>query len=150
MSLVQNFDRIQRETGVGEDLVKKLQLDGKEVDTLGFVRQRKKPYYSFSKTIFGFFFKSDFKWNYKSKSFSVNNFINTEFDILMDLSPASGSFFYKLIAGKSKAKFKLGRYNSNYYIYDLLIEVDDYKSSEELVGNYFHYLKTIKSRETYA
>ncbi len=129
---------------------KELQQEGKKVNTLGYIRQKKKPEYSFPKLIFGFFSSEDFKWNYKYKSNYVKEFVESEFDILIDFSP-DDIFLAKYVAGLSKACYKVGTYSEDYYnIYDLLIEVSKSCTLEELMEHSVHYLKTINSQKTYA
>jgi len=129
---------------------KDLQQDGKKVSTLGFVRQKKKPEYSFPKLIFGFFSAGDFGWNYKYQSNFIKDFVDSDFDILLDFS-TEDIFFTKYIAGLSKARYKVGAFSYDYYkIYDLLINVSKSCSLEELMEHSLHYLKTINSQKTYA
>lgn len=131
---------------------KDLQQDGKKVETLGYIRQKKKdrPEYSFPKVIFGFFSGDDFKWDYKINSNCIESFVNNEFDVLIDLSP-NDAFPTKYIAGLSKAKYKVGLYSEKYLqTYDLLINVSESCSMEELAEHSIHYLKTINSKKTYA
>jgi len=132
------------------NLTKELQLSGKRVNTLGYIRQKKRPHYSFPRLIFGFFFRRDFTWNYKPKSIFVKDFLETEFDILIDISPEE-IFFTKYVSGLSRAKYKVGIFSANYFnIYDLMIEVDDSCSLEECIGHSLHYLKNLNIQKTYA
>ncbi len=132
------------------NLIKQLQQDGKKVDTLGFIRQKNKHSYSFPRLMFGFFSPDDYAWNFKIKTNDLKVFVQTEFDILIDLSP-SDNFYTKYAAGLSKALYKTGAYNTEYYnIYDLLIDVGDNCSIEQLAEHFFYYLKTLKNEKTYA
>jgi len=128
------------------ECVKKIQSDNKKVNTLGYIKHKKLPDYCFPKLIFGFFFAKDFKWNYKPKSNFVKEFIESEYDILIDLSPCE-IYHAKHIAGLSKAKYKTGKLNNEYlHIYDLMIDISDSSSIEELYENSLHYLKTINKK----
>jgi len=132
------------------EITRRLQLDNKKVYSLGFVSQKKKPEYCFPKLIFGFFTSRDFTWNLEAKSNFINEFIQTEFDVLIDLSP-SDIFHTKYVAGLSKAKYKVGIYSKEYFhIYDLLLDVNENISLEELIDHSLHYLKTINNQKEYA
>jgi len=129
------------------NLTRELQKDGKKVNTLGYIRQKKRPQYSFPRLILGFFSMQDFTWNYKSRSNFINEFLERNFDILLDLSPAD-IFFAKYIAGLTKATYKAGIYDREYFhIYDLLIDVNESCSLEERIEHSLHYLKTINSQK---
>ena len=132
------------------EITRILQLDDKKVCSLGFVRQKKTPEHCFPKLIFGFFSSQDFTWNLEAKSNFVNEYIKTEFDILIDLSP-SDIFHTKYVTGLSKAKYKVGIYSKEYfYIYDLLLDVNENISLEALIEHSLHYLKTINNQKEYA
>ncbi len=132
------------------NLTKELQMEGKKVNTIGYIRQKKRPDYSFPRLIFGFFFKHDFTWDYKPKSNFIKDFLEKEYDILLDLSPEE-IFLAKYIAGLSRAKYKVGIFSKDYLrTYDLMIEVDDSCSLKQCIGHSLHYLKNINIQKTYA
>ena len=132
------------------EITRRLQFDNKTVYSLGFFRQKKKPEYCFPKLIFGFFSSRDFTWSFEVKSNFAHEFIQTEFDILIDLSP-SGIFHTKYVAALSKAKYKVGIYSKEYFfIYDLLLDVNENIPLEKVIDHSLHYLKTINNQKAYA
>jgi hypothetical protein len=76
-------------------------------------------------------YTKDYRFNtFSSKNLNIfglpnfepaESFINKDFDILIDLSKGN-SVPIKYITTKSKAKFKVGRYQENNKIYDLMID----------------------------
>lgn len=61
-------------------------------------------------------------------SFVVKNFIDEEFDLLIDLN-IHDHFSLKYISALSKAAFKVGKYNENdIEIFDMMIDADNTKT----------------------
>ena len=91
------------------------------------------------------FTKKDLNWFYKPLSTFVDNFIDQEFDILIDLSMLE-NFPLKWIATLSKAKFKVG--NLSYYDNpnDLIINVRPEEKLDYLISQIKHYLHLINNR----
>ncbi|MEE9349546.1 MAG: hypothetical protein V3U80_05820 [Flavobacteriaceae bacterium] len=68
--------------------------------------------------------EKDFSWNGSLKSNDVNNFLNIEFDMLIDYTK-SETVYKKYLVAKSKAKFKVGYANVDERLYDLMLAVED-------------------------
>jgi hypothetical protein len=134
-------EQYQLLTGV----VKDLQQDQKKVKTLGYVQLKKMPDYSFPKLTYEFCNSKSFSWNQKPKLQSINDFINQDYDILIDLSP-TGFFHLKYLMAQSPAHFKVGRYADKYVqLYDLMLQVDDNNPLSEVINHTFFYLKLINN-----
>lgn len=93
----------------------------KKVKAIGYYTSKEEPNISYSKVDYDFFGKKSHNWYGKPTDHIVTNFIEEEFDILIDLNVNDQSVL-TYIAAMSKAKFKLGRFEENDYIHDLLFE----------------------------
>jgi len=132
------------------DLAKELQKSGKKVKALGFIPHKTKPDYLLDQLNFSYFSKKDFKWNLRLRTDTVKEFVTTEFDILIDLSP-SDLLLVKHLGGLSKARYKTGKYHPEYVeVFDLMLQVDDDFPMNELIEHTLSYLKMIKKPNTHA
>lgn len=125
------------------EFVTQLQGEQKEVKALGFVSNKNLIERFLPKLSFDFFSKKDLTWFYKPIHNQVRDFIDKEFDLLIDLS-MHDSFPLKYIAGLSNALCRVGKFseeNTDYY--DLMIDVKPNMSSEDYLGNIRHYLTVI-------
>ncbi len=75
--------------------------------TLGFYNEDELPRYVTPKLEFDYFVKKDLNWKLESGSSDVANFIQTEFDILIDTTVIEDEVL-RFIVRESKAKFKVG------------------------------------------
>lgn len=86
-----------------------------------------------SKVDFEFFTKADLNWAGIPKGVNIDNFLNEQFDILVDLN----SYFnvpLRYLVAKSKAKLKVGRFSKeNEPFFDIMI--GDNKADFENYGN---------------
>ncbi len=124
--------------------VKSLQDMGKKVRCMGFVQQKKLPGYLHHHVNWAFCQKKDFAWNLMMKTTLMQQFVDERLDVLIDLSQPD-LFFTKYLAGVSNAKYKVGRYNPEQIeIFDLLMQVPNESTLQELMDHIIHYLKIIK------
>lgn len=70
------------------------------------------------------FFEKDFTWNGKIKSNELLNFLDNDFDMLIDYTK-SNTIFKKFLVTKSKAKFKVGYANIDQRLYDFMIAIEN-------------------------
>jgi hypothetical protein len=127
------------------EFVSKLQGDHKEVKALGFVKNKNLVQRFLPKLSYDFFSKRDLTWFYKPIHNQVRDFIEKEFDILIDLS-LQDNFPLKYISGLSKALFRVGKYSEkNTEYYDLMIDLKPTMTSEDYLGHVQHYLTVINS-----
>ena len=134
---VPDYDRVS-------DFVTLLQGSHKEVKALGFVKNKNLIQRFLPKISYDFFSKRDLTWFYKPIHSQVKDFIEKEFDLLIDLS-LHDNFPLKYISGLSKALLRVGKFseeNSEYY--DLMIDMKPTMTSEEYLGQIQHYLTIIK------
>ncbi|MFI5149583.1 MAG: DUF6913 domain-containing protein [Bacteroidia bacterium] len=108
------------------ELVKKyvlyLREQKKKVKAIGYFSGGETPAFTFSKLEYDFFSKKDLNWYFKPNDKFVRNFIQEEYDILIDLN-IHGHFAMKYVSGTSKARFKVGQHRKeDETIFDLMIE----------------------------
>ena len=135
---VPDYDRIS-------EFVSKLQGQHKEVKALRFVKNKNLVQRFLPKLSYDFFSKRDLTWFYKPIHTQVKDFIEKEFDLLIDLS-LQDHFPLKYISGLSKALCRVGKFsekNTDYY--DLMIDLKPTMTSEEYFGQVLHYLTVIKT-----
>ena len=127
------------------EFVSLLQGDHKEVKALGFVKNRNLVQRFLPKLSYDFFSKRDLTWFYKPIHKQVKDFIEKEFDLLIDLS-LQDNFPLKYISGLSNALCRVGKFSDkNTEYYDLMIDLKPSMTSEEYLGQVQHYLTVIKT-----
>lgn len=100
----------------------------KKVKVLGFFSTKQIPEMAFSKLEYDFFSTKELNWFGKPSSVVIQNFIDEEFDLLIDLN-VNDLFPLKYISALSKANFKVGKFNENgVEIYDMMIDSDNTKT----------------------
>jgi hypothetical protein len=118
----------------------------KKVKTIGYFEQRDIPDMTYSKIEYDFFSKRDLNWHQKPIKPFIDNFLEEEYDILIDLN-IKDLFPLKYIASLSKAKFKIGRFAENIDLYDLMIEMEQEKGLKFFLKNLDNYLLQIKTKD---
>ena len=124
-------------------LIKFLQEKNIKTNSLGYVNSKEVlNFYETSKGV-DFFSRNNLNWYGKPNNPNTNNFIEKEFDILIDLS-LDDDFPLQYIIALSKAKFKVGRFTSKEGYYDFMINVEEKKELNFLIDQIKHYLTMIK------
>ena len=119
----------------------------KRVKAIGFFNTKDTPAVAYSKLEYDFFSLKDLSWNYTPNNIYVKNFIDDQFDILVDLN-LNDSFPLKYISTLSKAKFKVGKNSKwNSSIFDLLLEVESSKDLKYFLRNLDTYLFIINKKQ---
>lgn len=127
------------------EFVAELQHEHKEVKALGFVKNKNLVSRFLPKLSFDFFSKKDLTWYYKPIHNTVRDFIEKDFDILINLS-LQDSFPLKYICGLSRSLCKVGKFSEeNVLYYDLMIDSKSTISFDEYLGQVKHYLTIINS-----
>tara|TARA_B100001094_G_C18142391_1_gene778646 strand:+ start:1028 stop:1579 length:552 start_codon:yes stop_codon:yes gene_type:complete len=114
----------------------------KDVKALGYVNANELSYCHAPKLQYDFFYKKDLNWYYKPQNYIIDNFIRKEYDILINLCD-SNIIPIKYLVASSIAHFKIGIYQENYEIYDLMISLKNDKSIEKLMDEIKHYINLI-------
>jgi hypothetical protein len=117
----------------------------KDVKALGFVNAKELSYCHVPKLQYDFFYKKDLNWYYKPQNYIIDNFIKKEHDILINLTDSSVRPIKYLVAS-SLAHFKIGIYEENYQIYDLMISLTDDRSQQKLMDEIKHYINLINKK----
>ena len=84
----------------------------------------------------------DLMWSGIPKADEVEKFINTEFDILLDLS-RSNVLIFRYISSLSKAEFKIGSFHYEKDPYDFVF-IEETSSDQSFVDQVFKFLRSIK------
>ncbi len=100
----------------------------KRVKAIGFFTSKQIPEMAYSKLEYDFFSGKELNWFGKPSSISIQNFIDEEYDLLIDLN-VHNLFPLKYISALSKASFKVGKlFKNDVEIFDLMIDSEDSKS----------------------
>lgn len=119
----------------------------KKVKAIGYFSTGETPDFTFSKLEYDFFSKKDLNWYNKPSDKFVSNFMQEDFDILLDLNIHS-HFPLRYIAGISKARFKVGPYKEgDEAIYDLMIEGTEGKGMKYFLRQVDTYLLMLSGRK---
>jgi hypothetical protein len=140
-------------TVTGEDvfntvkkLVKELTSRQRQVMALGFVNRKSIPNYCIAANSGYHFSQSDLNWFGAPRNAYIAEFMNTEFDILIDLNMES-AYVLDFITSLSKAKFKVGRHDENLQpSLDMIIKMQPGTSIEAFIEQIIHYLVIIKPK----
>lgn len=121
----------------------------KKVKAIGFFNSDKVPELTYTKLEWDFFTLKDLSWNYIPNKNFIDNFINEEYDLLIDLNVHS-DFPLHYISTLSKARFKIGQYQPN-VDFDLMIEMPQEKGLKfylRSIDQYLQLLNTNKNETT--
>ncbi len=100
----------------------------KKVKVIGFFSTKQIPELVYSKLEYDFFSPKELNWIGRPASVIIQNFMDEEFDLLMDLN-INDHFPLKYISALSKANFKVGKYNEKEVdVYDMMIDSDNTKT----------------------
>jgi hypothetical protein len=123
--------------------VKDLQEEGKIVKAIGYVESKSLTGQFLPRLSYDFLYPSGLSWNLKPVASQAKDFIETQFDILIDLG-MEYTLPVLYLGGLSHAGFKVGLdspVRSNYL--DLMIKLPEEGTLEELMLQIKHYLKEI-------
>jgi len=130
-----------------EIFVSNLQKDHKEVKALGYLQFKEMVNRFLPKLSYDFFSQQEVNWYFKPTNGKVNDFIKTEFDLLIDLT-MEDHLPLKFVAGLSRARCKVGRFSEEKTThYDLMIKVDAPQRLAEFIKQIRHYLTIIQQHE---
>ena len=115
----------------------------KDVKAVGFVNSKKYLDCHIPRLQYDFFNRSDLNWHYKPQNDYIKNFIKKDYDILINLSDSS-CVPLKYLVASSLARFKVGKYEEGFDIYDLMIKLDKKTdTTENLIVEVIKYLNVI-------
>ena len=123
-----------------------LKKNNRQVSLLGFVDGKQVPEkYLFKKNI-DIFTRKDISYFYKPKSPDVIKFVNSEFDILFDLTMLD-DIVIDFISALSFSRFKVGRYFDGRNHLDLMVSMPDGLTIEYFITQVVHYMERINRPE---
>lgn len=110
-----------------------LQQDGRNVHLIGYIDEKFVPFYCLQQLSADYFCKKQLNWYGEPHMVQIQDFINRDFDILLD-------FNYRYhtpidyIMSTCSAKFIVGSCSDYEHVYDLLLQTEN--------GNYLQFVKS--------
>jgi hypothetical protein len=133
-----NFETIKK-------LVKQFSGQKTEVKALGYTHRNKKNDQYIGNHQIDFISRKDFNWFYQPTDPVIQQFIDTPFDVLLVLT-ATDYFPINYISQLSKSKFKTGKSGTCNNQFELIMEVDEKCSFQELSDQTMRYIQMIGNR----
>ena len=128
-----------------EGIVGKLQQTGKEVKAVGLVRNKSMVNRFLPKLSYDFLTRKDINWFGKPTGIRVRDFIQRDWDILIDLSLDNNQSL-KYIAGLSNARLKVGPSGKDKeHYYDFMINAAMHTTVIDFYEQVEHYLLVINA-----
>ncbi len=127
-------------------LKRQLTDSGRSVEVIVWIPGKSVPDKLTGLSYLKFLRRSDLKWNLFPVSDDVQRFMNTSYDLLIDINPAA-LFQLQVIAGLSPSPMKVGpdlSANPESAPYDLMIKAPGQFSTALFLENVMHYLALIK------
>ena len=126
--------------------VTKLKEEKKEIKALGLLKYKDIPHYCYPKISYDYITTRNINWMKKPTGEKVHDFINKEFDILINFDTTRNASL-NYIAGLSHAKCKVGLFHEiNKPIYDLMIDVQAGCPFQELGQHYINYINMFSQK----
>ena len=113
-----------------KDFVKQISTKENKISVLGYVHSKKLIDHYLYRKGFDFFTRNELNWFYKPTSESVQEFIKTPFDLLINLN-LEEYYPIKYILAVSKARFKVGKYSEGQAFLDFMIDIEKEKETME-------------------
>lgn len=133
------------ETRAAVELYNKLKAEGKQVSTLGYFNYDRKKATIHPKLGFDYFYKSDLTWQLAPANGIVDTFINTPFNLVIDLSGQPVKPLEYVVA-LSKAATKAGLMrNSGPLLYDFMIGGISNENIDTFAAQLIYYLKLLNT-----
>ena len=117
-----------------------------KVYALGYIPTRDIPPNLAPNSKINLFTRKDLNWYYLPTHNLVQQFIEQDFDILIDLS-AQKWLPLKFVNNLSRAKFKVGKESNNGRDYDLMIRLTEEQSLQYLIDQIKYYLSRINKSQ---
>lgn len=106
-----------------KDFIKQLSTPANEILVLGFVDSKQLIDHYLYRKGFEFFTKAHLNWYNKPQNEAVKDFLNKDFDLLIDLS-LEENYPIKYLATSAKSLFKAGRYDKEHFYLDFMIDIN--------------------------
>ena len=113
----------------------------KKVKSLGYVKGKKLENFHLPRLQYDFFLSKDLSWRPNSENYIIKNFLENEFDILINVSdPAINELAY--LTKMSISNFKIGRYNKDIPFFDFMIDLKG-KKTDVFIKEVIKYIQVI-------
>ena len=117
----------------------------KTIVTLGYYKSKESPTFLDLGNKYQFINKTHLSWSFIPQSNDTDEFIQQDFDILIDLTQEY-IVPIKYLVASSKAKFKIGRYSDdNHDFFDFMVSLNEKQNVKDFLDQVNHYLKQIKT-----
>lgn len=126
--------------------LKSLTEEGKQIFAIGYVDSPKIPDFYLLRKGINFFCKHDLSLFFRPEPVFVDDFIEREFDLLINLS-VDNLYPLEYIYALSKAKFKAAKSLNGSDHSDLTIDIKTNRDVEFLIQQITHYLSLINKKE---
>lgn len=123
--------------------VRHLQSQGKTVRAIGWTGYQEIPHFCHAMLSYDFLTLKDINFYYKPTAKFAQEFIETQFDMLIDLNikPVNTMTY---MATLSIAKFKIGLYSDGNQIYDFMLEYPEAENLNGYLKELLFYLETLQ------
>ena len=128
-------------------LIRHLKAQDKLVNSIALVPYKDIPHYLPAKISSDYITLKDLNWYRKPRNQFSRDFINKEFDMLIDLNLQQNDSL-RYVVSLSKARFKIGLFNEEYKdIYDFMLEGIKPTQVSLFIKEVLHYLEIFKPKE---
>lgn len=126
-----------------ESILGKLYELNLKVRVVAYTNQKFNPHYFIPKITQDILTAKDVSWRFQPQKAFIKEFIETEYDILIDLS-LNDHLPLLYCAGLSRAGLKVGRFQEDHQLfYDLMIQTGPDETIDSFVTQVIHYLSRI-------
>jgi len=141
IAIVANMDTVEKYKIISK-FVDSLKQEGKTVFVLALVKNEEFQKFFAKGTSILFFSKKNTTWYGKPRNIKYKEFIDNQFDILIDVSMTQ-IITMQYIVGLSKAKFKVGKFYEKRSYADFMITLKPEDKLSFFIDQIKHYLTTI-------
>ncbi len=137
----------ERDSDAIKNYVKNIRTNfKKDIFAIGYVDKNILSKNQFAQVGLDYFTRKDLNFSLRPTNTVVNNFINEEFDILINLH-AGKCYPLMYISALSKARFRVGRFSStNSLYYDMMVKVSGDPPIKTVIDEIEHFLRLIKKK----
>jgi hypothetical protein len=132
--------------GFIKNFVRKLEAEGKKVNAVGYIQKKEIPDFYLVRKGFDFFCLKDLNWYCRPDTPYIQEFLNREFDVLINLS-LDRFFPLEYIYALSRARFKAGNRLDDWHYDDLSLDTGENRNIPYLIEHLTHYLSIINKKQ---